>query len=165
MDEQEVTPEMIEELEDQRDDQVDDQAQAQQEFNEAYGAPEPEQQMNAQAYLWNASFQSRDTLRTTFLEEGELGRPLFTVRFLLDMEDISKFYIDQMVKDFKDKNIEVENRISNYFWDKIQNITSSGMSNKGFGPLLSVTKKMDVMRKKTRENVIENLKGRNRRKV
>ncbi|KKL24347.1 hypothetical protein LCGC14_2416190, partial [marine sediment metagenome] len=104
-------------------------------------------------FLWKASFDHDDTLRTTYLTEGELGRPLFTVRFLLDMEDIAKYYIDPLSEELK-----IDNRIAKYFWEKIQNITSSGMSNLGFGPLLSVTKRMDITRKKVKGN-IDNLKG------
>ena len=157
MAEDKITEEMLEELEDQREDQMEDQAEDQadlsEEYREAYGSPEPDVKMTAEAYLWESSFRSPDTLRTTFLTEGELGRPLFTVRFILDMEDIAKFYIDPIAKD-----LGVPNKIAHYFWEKLQNITSSGMSNQGFSPLLSVTKKMDITRKKTKGN-IENLKG------
>ena len=163
MAEDEITPEMIEELEDQREEQIEDQAQDQaefsQEFQEAYGAPEPEVKMDAHAYLWKSSFDHGDTLRTTFLSELELGRPLFTVRFLLDMEDIAKFYIDPMAK-----ALNVDNKIAHYFWEKVQNVTSSGMSNQGFSPMLSVTRKMDVTRKKIKGN-IENLKGGKRQRT
>ena len=157
MKEQDLTPEeqnQLDELEDEKEEQMEDQSEFTQESQELYGSPEQEVKMNADAYLWEASFKRPDTLRTTFLTEGEFGRPLFTVRFLLDMEDIAKFYIDPIAQ-----KLEIENRISIYFWEKIQNITSSGMSNQGFSPLLSVTKKMDITRKKVRGNIDNLMKG------
>lgn len=150
---EEVLEEMEEIKEEQTEDQVEGQMDASQEYQEGYAAPEPEQKINSDAFLWKASFDHDDTLRTTYLTEGELGRPLFTVRFLLDMEDIAKYYIDPLSEELK-----IDNRIAKYFWEKIQNITSSGMSNLGFGPLLSVTKRMDITRKKVKGN-IDNLKG------
>jgi len=55
--------------------------------------------------------------------------------------------------------LKIENRVSDYFKQKIINITDSGMSNEGFMANLNVTKKMDSVRRKVRDNRIENLKG------
>ncbi len=76
-------------------------------------------------------------MRTTFLTESELGRPLFSVRFLTDLYSNAKHY-----------NLD---RIMDYYWRKIQNITASGLSNKGFGLNIAVTHKRDTTRRRVRE--------------
>lgn len=149
---------MKEEMDDLEEEKSWENFENQQDFMESYGAPEEEAKINAQSFLHKAAFDSKDTVRTTFLHEGELGRPLFTVRFMLDMEDVAKHYLDDLPLKLGYK-VRVPNRISNYFNSKIQNITSSGMSNKGFAMNLNVTQKRDINRQKTRENPIENLKG------
>lgn len=153
-----LTQEEIEELEEMQEDATEDAQQDafenNQEFLDAYGSPEPEEKMNSSSFIHNAAFKSKDTLRTTFLNEWELGRPMFNIRFLLDMEDISKYYLDDMA--FK---YQINNRVADYFKQKIINITDSGMSNEGFTANLNVTKKMDSVRRKVRDNRIENLKG------
>ncbi|HEC37453.1 hypothetical protein LCGC14_0476580 [marine sediment metagenome] len=155
--EQELTEEQLEEIQDLQEemaeDQLDDQMQNSQEFQDSYGAPEPEEKQNQHSLMHKAAFASGDTVRTTFLHQEELGRPLFSVRFLLDLEDISKFYLDHYIKLWG-----VENRVADYFKQKIHNITDSGMSNDGFLMKLNVTKKIDSVRQKVRGN-IENLKG------
>ncbi len=128
------------------------------EMQELYGAPEPEEVLNQHAYLDRATFKSGDTVRTTLLTEQELGRPLFNVRFLMDLKDLSKHYFDPIIKELG-FDIEKDNRIATYFEEKIQNITGSGMSRDGFAMNLNVTKKLDATRKRYRENPIENLKG------
>ncbi len=144
------TMEDIEAMEDYQEDQAWDNAQNQiednSEWQEAYGAPEPEERQNAHSFLHRATFDSDDTTKTSWLSESELGRPLFSVRFLLDMEDISKFYIDPLAK-----QLNVENKIADYFLQKIHNTTDSGMSNKGFAMNLNVTRKMDTTRRKMKE--------------
>lgn len=158
MEEKPITEEELEALEEMQEEQMEDQAQDNfensQELQEAYGAPEPEERQNQHSFLHKSAFGSEDTLKTTYLNEWELGRPMFNIRFLLDMEDISKFYLDDLCKKY-----ESDNRVSNYFKQKIKNITDSGMSKDGFISNLNVTKKMDSMRSKVRVNPIENLKG------
>ncbi len=162
MEESEYTQEQLEELEDMQEEQAED-SQADQFENtqanqEAYGSPEPEEKQNQHTLIHKAAFDSDDTVRTTYLDEWELGRPMFSVRFLLDMEDISKFYLD----DLSIKH-DMPNRVSNYFLQKIFNITNSGMSKGGFLMNLNVTKKMDMVRRKIKGN-IENLnQGKKRR--
>lgn len=57
---------------------------------------------------------------------------LFNVRFLLDMKDISKHYIDETAK-----KLQVENEIAEYFKEKIYNIDDSGLIKTGCtGPFL-----------------------------
>ncbi len=170
MAEEEYSSEELQALEDMQDEQSEDSFDEQQllnkEYGEGYPIPEPEERINSAAFLNKAAFQAKDTVKTTFLTEGELGRPLFNVRFLLDMHDITKHYLDNEIKklnklkpedededDFKDSN-----RIANYFLEKVRNITDSGMSNKGFAMNLNVTRKMDSTRTKNR-NLVQNKKG------
>ena len=146
---------LAEEMQDMQSDQADDQYENVQELQELYDAPTPEEKQNAHSFLHKAAFDNLNTVRTTFLTESELGRPLFSVRFLLDMEDISKHYLDPLVKKFGG-----ENRISIYFLEKIYNITNSGMSNKGFSMNLNVTRKMQSTRTKVKNRDIPpQLKG------
>ena len=162
MEEQEITPEEIEEYQEEQkvegEESDEDRLAAQQEFAEAYGSPEPEEKHNQHTFLSKA-VSAKDTVRTTFLSDQELGRPLFSVRFLLDMEDVSRHYLDIFAE-----SCEGHNRIANYFLNKVQNITDSGMSNKGFTMNLNVTRKMDTTRTRVKGN-IENLqKGGKRRR-
>lgn len=143
---------LMEEMkEDQTEDTFDDQQMMSREFAEGYPVPEPEETLNAHNFLNKAAFQAQDTVRTTWLSESELGRPLFNIRFLLDMEDISKYYLDAIIdKLYKEKKIDtkIDNKIANYFREKIRNITDSGMSNKGFAMNLNVTRKMEARRER-----------------
>ncbi len=154
MNEEDYEQELLEEMQSQQEDDASEtqaeQMMNQQEFQEGYGAPEPEEKQNQFQFLNKAVFDSPDYTRTTFLTESELGRPLFNVRFLLDMHDISKYYLDSMIKAMGGEPNK-DNKIAGYFWEKIQNITGSGMSNKGFAMNLSVTKKMDTVRRRVRD--------------
>lgn len=163
VEEQEVTQEDIDAMEDLQDEQAEDQAlsqyENQQEFADGYGAPEPEEKQNQHSFLFKSAFDSRDTLKTTYLEPEELGRPLFNIRFLLDMEDIAKFYLDKLAIE-----LNVENKVADYFKQKIHNVTDSGMSRDGFTANLNVTRKMDSMRTRRRVNPIDNLQGGKKKK-
>ncbi len=143
VDEKPLTQDEMDDLQDLQDEAMEDQQEEQfdnqQSFNEEYGSPEPEEKQNPSAFLFRSAFDSPDTLRTTYLENDELGRPLFSIRFLLDMEDIAKFYIDEFAKEHGSPN-----RIADYFRQKIHNITDSGMSREGFTANLNVTKKIDL---------------------
>lgn len=150
---------LVEELKqlqkEEQEDEAMEQMENQQNWQELYGNPEPEEKQNAHSFLHKAAFGDEEsTLRTTFLHEGELGKGLFTVRFLLDMEDIVKFYLDSLVE----KNGATYNRVAKYFREKITNVSSSGMSNRGFSMNLNVTRKMDSTRTREKYN-IDNLKG------
>jgi hypothetical protein len=148
--------ELQEDMEDEKEDDAFEQMLDNIELQEDYPAPQPDEKMNAHTFLHKAAFASKDTVRTTFLQEGELGRPLFTVRFLMDMHDVSKYYLDPLLKKLK-LDEATYNGIANYFWEKIQNITQSGMSNKGFAMNLNVTQKRDTVR--TRNRNTEGLKN------
>lgn len=139
--------ELVEEMEDQKEDDALDNAEFQQEFQEGYPVPTPDEKHNQHSFLYKAAFETPDTIRTTFLTESELGRPSFSVRFLSDLYDLSKYYLDPILIDLgKDPN--KYNGIANYFWEKTQNITHSGMSNKGFAMNLNVTQRKDMTRKR-----------------
>ncbi len=114
----------------------------QQEFQDAYGSPEPEQRFNQHTFLANSlEFDSPE--KVTFMTVSELGTPLFNMRFLLDIEDISKYYLDEMAK-----KLGIPNEIALYFREKIKNISDSGMSHNGFVQNLNVTKKMEATRQR-----------------
>lgn len=152
--EEDILRQMEEEQQDSLEDQSEDSMLLQQEFQEGYPAPMSPESHNSSSFIHKATFGSEDTIKTTFLSESELGRPLFNVRFILDMEDIAKHHLDGYTK-----KLNVENRIAKYFREKLKNITDSGMSNRGFSMNLNVTRKMDTTRR--RENNIDNLKGGN----
>lgn len=142
--------------EDQQEQQVEDQYETQQELMEGYPVPEPDEKQNAHTFLHKAAFDSPDTVRTTFLFPEELGRPLFSVRFMLKMQDVAKYYLDPLLIHLKLDPL-INNRIATYFWEDVQNVTSSGMSNKGFAMNLNVTRKVDATKKKVRQT--SELKG------
>ncbi len=156
----EAEMEMIQDIQDeQQEDMQDDNLLLSEEHQAAYTADmSPEERQNAHSFLHKAAFDNQDTVKTTYLSESELGRPLFNIRFLLDMEDISKFYIDPLVKELG-LDEATDNKIAIYFLKKTYNVTDSGMSNKGFSMNLNVTRKMDSTRNRIKSNNIENLKG------
>lgn len=130
----------------------DDRQLSNQEWQEGYGPPEPEERQNAHSFLHKATFDQPHTLKTTFLTEGELGRPDFTTRFLLSIKTVAEDLIDPLCIEF-----ELPNGISHYFKEKVENITSSGLSNKGFSMNLNVTRKMDATRERIKN--LEPMKG------
>ncbi|KKN69588.1 hypothetical protein LCGC14_0438910 [marine sediment metagenome] len=142
----------IENQEDLAQDNQDDIEMNRKEFEEAYGSPEPEPIFNKHAFI-DKSLETLNPEKVTFLTTSELGRPLFNVRFLLDIEDICGYYLDDLFKKY-----DVVNKISAYFREKINNISDSGLSNEGFIQTLNVTNKMDMTRKRVKNN-ISNLKG------
>ena len=157
---EEISQEMIDEIEAQREEESEDADEDRnimnQEFTEGYGYPEPEEKFNQHTFL-TKSLDHYEPEKVTYLNQYELGRPLFTVRFLLDLEDVCKHYLDKLCEE-----LEVKNKIAQYFREKIINVSSSGMSNEGFVQNLNVTKKMDSTRHRIR-NPIANLKGGNPR--
>lgn len=152
---EEYDEQIVEEMRDLQEDDASDISEDsminQQTWQEAYGVPEPEQKINQHAFIKDSlSFESPE--KVTYLNGSELGRPLFNVRFLLDIEDICKYYLDQLAKKY-----EEQNKIASYFREKINNICSSGMSNEGFVQGLNISKRIDV--KKSRIKNLEPLKG------
>lgn len=156
--EPEITQEMIEEFEEAEAEKIaeadEDRMQRTQDIQEAYGYPTPDEKHNQHTFLSNA-VGAENTTRVTYLDKEELGRPLFSVRFLLDMEDVANHYLNPIAVHLKG-----DNRISDYFFKKVLNITDSGMSKEGFAMNLNVTKKMDTTRKKLSVESLKNLKRR-----
>jgi len=128
---------MEEEQEMDKEDQMEEDIDLQEEIRNMAGAPEPDEIYSAHSLLNKAMFVQPDTIKTTFLTESELGRPLFSVRFMLDLHKSAMHY-----------GLE---RLQHYYWNKIQNITGSGLSNKGFGLNIAVTQKKDTTRRRLRE--------------
>ena len=162
MEAEDYEQELLEELEQE---QADDTADAQQdqllnqtEFQNAYGSPEAEEKQNQFAFLNKAVFNTGTQVPTTFLTESELGRPLFNMRFLLDLEDIAQHYLNPLIKQLGG-DPKIDNRIAKYFREKIENIASSGMSRNGFVMNLSVTKKMDTIRRRVRDPPTKSTSG------
>lgn len=153
---EEIDRMLMEEMQDLSEDDTQDSQDEQmlntQEFQEGYGAPEPEQAFNKHAFIFE-SLKEEHPEKITYLNESELGRPLFNMRFLLDIEDISKYYLDDLLGKYG-----IKNKISAYFRDKIKNTADSGLSNQGFIQNMNITSKMDTLRKRVRGN-INNLKG------
>lgn len=142
-------------LDQQQEDQEESMMNTQ-EFNEGLGVPEPDQQFGPHHFI-AGSLNLDSPEKVTFLDQHELGRPLYHMRFLLDIEDVCKHHVDPLCNKFN-----VPNKLSAYFRAKIKNISDSGMSKDGFLQVLNVTKKVDFTRKKTRN--MENLKqGGNKR--
>ncbi len=151
---QEMQELMLQEMENIQLDEAQDQQEESminsQEFQDGM-MPDQETQFNQHTFL-AGSLDQENPEKVTYLSESELGRPLFNMRFLQDIEDVCKHYLDELCKENG-----MENKISHYFRAKIQNIADSGMSNKGFVQNLNVTKKVDMTR--TRKRNLDNLKG------
>lgn len=151
--EEELTPEEVDEMEQEAEEdseeREEDSTDLREELTEEYGSPIPEEKHNQWTTI-NKALGLQDTVRTTFLTESELGRPTFSVRFLMNMHDDALYALnnDLFIMGYEPKEA---NLIANYFWDKLQNVTGSGMSNKGFTMNLNVTQKRDTTRKKIRE--------------
>ena len=132
--------------------QTEESMMNQQNWQEAYGVPEQEQSFNQHTFLAN-SLALESPEKVTFMSESELGRPLFNLRFLLDIEDICKYYLDDLSNE-----LDLVNEIAKYFRAKIINISDSGMSHNGFVQNLNASRKIDVTRSRVR-NLEPQLKG------
>lgn len=145
---------LMEEMEniqlDDAQDHQDESSMNQQEYQDSM-MPEELMQHNQHTFL-SGSLDQQNPEKVTFLSTSELGVPVFSMRFLQDIEDISKHYLDDLCL-----RHGVDNKISEYFRAKIKNVADSGMSNQGFIQNLNVTKKVDMTR--TRKRNLDNLKG------
>ena len=101
--EQEIMEEMQDLQAEDAIDQSEDSILNQQIGQEAYGVPEPEEKVNQHTFL-KESLSFEDPEKVTFLNKYELGRPLFNIRFLLDIEDICKYYLDELDKKHNEQN-------------------------------------------------------------
>jgi hypothetical protein len=144
---EEQLEEMEEEVEDDEEETREDNFEAQQDLAEDYPYPEQEEKHNSH-FIINKALEKQDTVRTTFLTESELGKPLFSVRFLADLHD-DALRANSEVKELTGKQLRLE-ILENYYYEKIQNITSTGMSNKGFMMNLNVTHKREATKRRLR---------------
>jgi len=147
---------------DKVEDMEDDRMLAGEEWREGYGPPEPEEKQNAHTFLHKAVFNEPKTLKTTWLSESELGRPDFSVRFLLSIKTVAEDLINPICIELNENNEDPEldkmkNGIAEYFSEKTENITASGLSNKGFSMNINVTRKMDAKRERVKN--LEPVKG------
>lgn len=103
MAEQKITPEDIAEYQEQmksqeeesRDESIEDQQATSQGFMEALSGSQPQ---NKDAFLHKSAFDTSDTLRTSYLNEFELGRPMFSVRTLLELKNLADHHMSQVVE-------------------------------------------------------------------
>jgi len=124
-----------EEQEDNQYDEAEQRAEINAETAEAYGSPTPEEKIN-QFKIISDALKSKENIKTTWLKEEELGKPMFSTRFYLDCASISNTFGSPLVEE--------------YFRNKTQNIASSGMSREGFTMKLNVTNRREVNRKNQR---------------
>ena len=150
--EEQIQQAMDDMAEEQGEDTEENRLLSNMEFQEGY-ADQPEERQNAHTFLSKAVFDQPRTLKTTFLTEGELGRPDFSVRFLSSIKTVAQDLIDSLARE-----LNLANGVANYFEDKIENITASGLSNRGFSMNMNVTRKMDATRKRIRDPT-DNFKG------
>lgn len=136
---------MEEEMEEERmEDETENRYEVNDELADAYGAPPVDEKDNQHSVIRKA-MEKEDPTRVTFLTENELGRPVFSLRFYLDMEDLALHYGC--------------NRIADYWKAKVINIAASGMSNKGFLMNLAATRKHDTTRRRVRPFQSDGVKG------
>lgn len=158
MEEEKQQEEYEEAVEDMSEETQEKQFEDNLDLNDEYDSPVPDERQNQHSFLHKATFgDGTESIKTTFLEKEELGRPVFPIRFLMDMETIAHYYLDALSFEIMKNNDS--NYVARYFRNKILNITDSGMSNEGFTMNLNVTQKRDISRKRFKGN-IENLKGR-----
>lgn len=142
---EEELDEMEEEAEDDAEEEREEAFESQQEMINDYPYPEQEEKHNAH-FIINKSLEKQDTIRTTFLTEQELGRPLFSVRFLSDLHD-DAVRANQEIQKITGKELNL-NLLEAYYFEKIQNITATGMSNKGFMMNLNVTQRREATKRR-----------------
>ncbi len=106
-------------------------AEINQDIVEGYGSPQPEEKIN-QFKIFNDAINKYDTTRVTYLTKGELGRPLFSVRFYLQCYKRALAWNAPLVAEYFKKRAGV--------------ITDSGMSNEGFMMRLPVSSNRNVKR-------------------
>lgn len=156
--EQELNQATLDEMEDLQEEQSEamqeNQAELSEEMKELYGTPNQEEKQNQHSFLHKATFENDNTIRTTYLNQNEIGRPDFSVRFLQSIKTISEQELDEITEKIGCLNI-----IAQYFDAKIKNITDSGMSNEGFAMKLNVTRNINTTKIKKRAGNIENLGG------
>lgn len=146
------------EMEDHKEEMMEDDMELNRELAESYGSPSQDPIYNPHSFLHRAVFDLDDTLKTTYLDQYELGRPFFTVRFMLELY---KNALNSSIITSEGKELKLD-KLAEYFRQKIKNVTDTGMSNQGFAMNLNVTQKRDTT--KRRRN-LSNLKNQERKEV
>lgn len=133
--------EAIEEAEEQFEDELEDDAienyeadkdlredvaEAPPGYSDMYGAPSEQEQHNLHSFLTGV-LKADDRIKTSFLTVPELGKPVFSVRFWLNIASYSKL-----------KGFDL---VHNYAIQKAKNTTDTGLSREGFIINTSVTQK------------------------
>ena len=116
-------------------DEAENRAEINEEIAEGYGYPTEQEKLN-QWKIFNDAIKAVDTTRTTYLTKGELGRPLFSVRFYLQCYNRAKAFNAPLIMD--------------YFRKKARVITDSGMSNEGFILKMNVSSNKSIRRTHTK---------------
>lgn len=99
------------------------------------GAPKPDPAFERYKFLTEARDNS-ETIRTSFVTKEELGVPLFSIRFWLDLELIAT-----------QKKLELLKR---YLHGKALVTTDTGYSREGFFLNTSITRRRELARNKTK---------------
>ena len=120
--EEEMKIQMLEEQQDFMDDIREEQM-------EEGMTPETEKILDKYKFL-NEVKESDNTIKTSYVTKAELGKPLFPVRFWLEIASYAKL-----------KNYDT---IRKYCLEKANNITDTGLSNEGFLLGLVVTKRRET---------------------
>lgn len=135
-----------EDVEDMKEDLLEEQKEEERELledmkeedAEAYGVPEAEEKHDRFKFLTEIR-DGDDTIRTTYLTKTELGVPLFSVRFWLNL---------QLLAELKKYKI-----ISDYLYNKALVTTHSGLSREGFLVNTTVTKRKEMTKHRAKQEV------------
>ena len=147
---EEDNPEMIEEqLADIDEEAQEERMETDQELREelsdddidAYGYPKQAENLDNIKFLKDVS-KSDDTIRTSLLTKGELGVPLFSVRFYLKLEQMTRL-----------RGEEKYGIIADYMRHKAFLTTDTGLSREGFLMGLAVTKRKETTKKRAIKEV------------
>ncbi len=133
-----VTNEDIEEFEEEQAEEKKEEDQElmeelREEDAEAYGVPEPEQKYERFKFLTEAR-EMDDTIRTSYLTKSELGFPLFSVRFWLNLELLAAL-----------KKYDI---LRKYLNDKALVTTHTGLSREGFLMNTAITRRKEGIKSK-----------------
>lgn len=109
----------------------------------SYGLPEVEKNYEKFKFLTDVK-ESQDTVRTTFVTREELGRPLFSLRFYINLEKMAR--------------LKAYNLVADYLHHKAITTTDTGLSSEGFLMNLAVKKTTEKLKRKQQREV-QNLNG------
>lgn len=163
--EEELT-DMEDELEDDSEEMKEEEMELSDEMKKLYGSSQEEAKHNQHEFLAKTTLMEEDTEKFTNLTTEEIGKTLFTTRFMADLEDISEHYLKDILLDlekrYKKETGEIkkfENKIKLYFRNKIRNVTESAMGRDGFIQKMNATQRLETTKRRIRPDAIQNLKG------